>query len=269
MDFSKCSAIVSGGAGGLGGATSRRLVELGMGVVVFEPELSRATALASELGSRAVPVAGDHNNEADVQAAISVARQLGVFSVNVNAAGVAIAAPATAAADGTPHDMAIFRTMLELHLFGPFNMSRLCAAAFAANAPDEDGQRGVIINTASTAAWDGQAKQAAYSAAKAGIVGMTTAMARDLADIGVRACAIAPGPFSTPRLEQAPQALKDHLVKNVAFPKRLGRASEYATLVEAILRTPFLNGQTIRLDGALSTPLTDMSVAPRLAPKEN
>lgn len=261
MDFSKSAALVSGGAGGLGGATSRRLVELGMGVVIFEPELSRAAALAAELGDRAVPVAGDHNSETNVKRAIEVAQGLGVFSVNVNSAGVAIAAPATAAADGTPHDMATFKAMIELHLFGPFNMSRLCAAAFAANEPDEDGQRGVIINTASTAAWDGQAKQAAYSAAKAGIAGMTTAMARDLAEIGVRACAIAPGPFSTPRLEQAPQALKDHLTRNVAFPKRLGKASEFASLVEAILRTPFLNGQTIRLDGALSTPLTDMSTA--------
>ena len=262
MKLDTCSAIISGGAGGLGGATARRLVELGAGVVVFEPELARAAALATELGPRAVAVAGDHNNEADVRGAIAAAQKLGVFSINVNAAGVAIAAPATATADGTPHDMAVFKAMIELHLFGPFNMSRLCAAAFAANTPDEDGQRGIIINTASTAAWDGQAKQAAYSAAKAGIAGLTTAMARDLAEIGVRACAIAPGPFSTPRLEQAPQALKDHLTKNIAFPKRLGRAWEYASLVEAIVRTPFLNGQTIRLDGALSTPLTDMSAAP-------
>lgn len=259
MDFTKSSALVTGGAGGLGGATSRRLIELGAAVVIFEPDIARARALASELGERAYPFAGDHGSESDVDAAIMLARQLGTFSINVNAAGVAIAAPATADAEGAAHDMATFREMIELHLMAPFNVSRLCAAAFAQNPPDADGQRGVIINTSSTAAYDGQARQAAYSAAKAGIAGMTLAMARDLAPIGVRACAIAPGPILTPRLAAAPEALKAELTRNVAFPKRLGHAHEYASLVEGILRTPFLNGQTIRLDGALSTPLTVMS----------
>ena len=258
MDFSTCSALVTGGAGGLGGATSRRLIELGVAVVVFEPQEARARELCEELGQRAFPFAGDHNSERDVDAAIMLARQVGTFSINVNAAGVAITAPPTARADGTPHDMKTFRDMLELHLFGPFNVSRLSAAAFAANKPDRDGQRGVVINTSSTAAYDGQATQAAYSAAKAGIAGMTLAMARDLAPIGVRACAIAPGPILTPRLAAAPEALKAELTKNVAFPKRLGHPEEFASLVEAILKTPFLNGQTIRLDGALSTPLSDM-----------
>lgn len=259
MDLTKCSALVTGGAGGLGGATSRRLAELGVGVVIFEPELERAATLARELGSRAVAIAGDHNSEADVRAAIAAAQTLGVFSININSAGVSIATPATAEVDGTPHDMQVFRDMIELHLMGPFNVSRLCAAAFAANEPDEDGQRGVIVNTASTAAWDGQGKQVAYSAAKAGIAGMTLAMARDLAPIGVRANAIAPGPIWTPRLAGASDELKAELTRNIAFPKRFGRAEEFASLVEGILRTPFLNGQTIRLDGALSTPLTDMS----------
>lgn len=262
MHFADRSAIISGGAGGLGGATAQRLIELGMAVVVFEPDADRARAFANTLGDRAVPIAGDHNDDDAVQAAITVAQELGTFCVNVNAAGVAISAPATADRDGTPHDMQIFRDMVALHLFGPFNMCRLCAAAFAGNAPDDEGQRGVIINTASTAAYDGQARQAAYSAAKAGIVGMTRAMARDLAEIGVRANAIAPGPIWTPRLAQAPEALKAALIGNVAFPKRFGRAEEFATLVEAILRTPFLNGQTIRLDGAMSTPLTSMNPGP-------
>ena len=259
MDLDKCSAIVSGGAGGLGGATSRRLVALGVRVVVFEPQFDRAAALADELGERAVAFAGDHTRESDVLAAIAAAQALGTFSINVNSAGVSIPTPATAAADGTPHDMQIFRDMIELHLMGPFNMSRLCAAAFAGNAPDADGQRGVIVNTSSTAAWDGQGKQVAYAAAKAGIAGMTLAMARDLAPIGVRANAIAPGPIWTPRLAGASDELKAELTRNIAFPKRFGHAEEFASLVEAILRTPFLNGQTIRLDGALSTPLTDMS----------
>lgn len=259
LDLTNCSALVTGGAGGLGGATSRRLVELGAAVVVFEPDMGTARQLAAHLGARALPFAGDHNSEDDINAAIALAQAAGTFSINVNAAGVAIRAPATASADGTPHDMATFREMVELHLFGPFNVSRLCAAAFAHNAPNADGQRGVIVNTSSTAAYDGQARQAAYSAAKAGIAGMTLAMARDLAPIGVRVCAIAPGPIMTPRLAAAPEALKASLAANVAFPKRLGRADEYASLVESILRTSFLNGQTIRLDGALSTPLGAMA----------
>ena len=262
MDFAGHSALVSGGAGGLGGATVRRLVALGMGVVVFEPDGDRASAFAAEFGERAVPMAGDHNNDDDVGAAIAAAQRLGRFTVNVNSAGVAIRTPATASPDGKPHDMQVFRDMVELHLFGPFNMSRLCAAAFAGNEPDEDGQRGVIVNTASTAAFDGQARQAAYSAAKSGIVGMTLAVARDLAEIGVRANAIAPGPIWTPRLASAPKAMLDELTSNVAFPKRFGRAEEFASLVEAILRTPFLNGQTVRLDGAMSTPLTNMNPEP-------
>jgi NAD(P)-dependent dehydrogenase (short-subunit alcohol dehydrogenase family) len=265
MDFKQCSAIVSGGAGGLGGSTSRRLAELGIGVVIFEPELSRAQALADEIGGRAVAFAGDHNDESDVKAAIVAARELGAFSINVNSAGVAIATPATASADGMPHDMQVFREMIDLHLMGPFNVSRLCAAAFAANEPDADGQRGVIINTSSTAAWEGQGRQVAYAAAKAAIAGMTLAMARDLAGIGVRANAIAPGPIWTPRLAGAPEKLLAELTENIAFPKRFGRPEEFASLVEGILRTPFLNGQTIRLDGALATPLTEMSPPARPA----
>lgn len=262
MNLEETSAIISGGAGGLGAATARHLAGLGVGVVIFEPFGDRARALADALGPRALAVTGDHNDDADVAAAIDAADRLGTFSINLNAAGFGIATPRTANSDGVPHDMKTFRKVVELHLMGPFNMSRLCAAAFARNAPDADGQRGVIVNTASTAAYDGQAGQAAYAAAKSAIAGMTRAMARDLADIGVRACAIAPGPFLTPRLAAAPQSLIAELTNNVAFPKRLGKPEEYASLVEGILRTPFLNGQTIRLDGALSTPLTVLSGVP-------
>ena len=261
MDLRQCSALISGGAGGLGSATARRLVESGVGVVVFDPDGERASAVAKELGERAIAIRGDQNSPADVTAAIAAARQLGVFSIAVNAAGVPIPGPHTATADGVPHDMNTFRSMIDLHLIGPFNVSRLSAAAFARNVPDADGQRGVIVNTSSTAAFDGQMKQVAYSAAKAGIAGMALAMARDLAGIGVRVCAIAPGPIWTPRLARAPESLKQQLISNVAFPKRFGHAQEYALLVEAIVRNPFLNGQVIRLDGALSTPLTDMSPA--------
>ncbi|MCW1401028.1 SDR family NAD(P)-dependent oxidoreductase [Novosphingobium sp. MW5] len=256
QSFAGQSALVCGGAGGLGGATARRMVELGMKVVVFEPDAAGADAYADELGAGAVAVAGDHNDDETVLRAIAKAKQIGEFRLAVNAAGTAINSPPTADASGNPHDMAVFREMMELHLFGPFNLSRLCAAAFASNEPDGDGARGLIVNTASTAAYDGQARQAAYSAAKSGIVGLTIAMARDLAAIGVRANAIAPGPILTPRLASAPDHIKAALTANVAFPKRFGHAEEYANLVEAMLRTPFLNGQTIRLDGALSTPLT-------------
>lgn len=263
--FAGQSALVCGGAGGLGGATARRLAELGMSVVIFEPDAERAQNYAAELnamvpGSAARPVAGSHLDDEAIGKAIITAQGLGRFSLVANAAGVAIAAPATADAAGTPHDMAIFRDMIELHLMGPFNVSRLCAAAFAGNVPDVDGQRGLIVNTASTAAFDGQARQAAYAAGKGAIVSLTTAMARDLAELGIRANAIAPGPIWTPRLAMAPEAIRSALIANVAFPKRFGNAEEYASLVEAMLRTPFLNGQTIRLDGAMSTPLTSFSV---------
>jgi NAD(P)-dependent dehydrogenase (short-subunit alcohol dehydrogenase family) len=258
MDLAGKSALVSGGAGGLGGASVRRLAELGVGVVVFDPDAARAEALAKEVGDKAVAVAGDQNEDADVHRAIDAAHRLGVFSINVNSAGVIIRTPRTVSPDGVPHDMDSFRTNVEMHLFGPFNVSRLCAAAFAANTPNEDGERGVIINTSSTAAWEGQLRQAAYAACKGAIRSMTGPMARDLADIGVRVNAIAPGPILTPRLAAAPEELKRELAANVAFPKRLGKGEDFGLLVEAIVRNPFLNGQTIRLDGALSTPLTEM-----------
>lgn len=257
--FSGQSALICGGAGGLGGATARHLLELGKTVVIFEPDGARAAAFAGKLGAGAFSAAGDHNDDEAVLRAIAKAREIGDFRLVVNAAGVAINSPATADVHGVPHDMGTFREMMELHLFGPFNVSRLCAAAFAGNSPDADGGRGLIINTASTAAFDGQARQAAYAAGKSGIVGLTTAMARDLAAIGVRANAIAPGPILTPRLAGAPDHIKAALTANVAFPKRFGMPHEYATLVEAMMRTPFLNGQTIRLDGALSTPLTSFA----------
>lgn len=259
MDLKKCVALVNGGGGGLGGATACRLVELGAAVVLFDPDAEKIEALSKELGSRAVAVQGDQINDDEVASAISAARNIGTFSIVVNAAGAQIPATSVASPDGVPHDMETFRRMLDNHLMGPFNVSRLSAAAFALNDADEDGQRGVVVNTSSTAAYEGQAKQVAYSAAKAGIAGMTLAMARDMASIGVRACAIAPGPIWTPRLARASEKLKAELVENVPFPKRFGHAWEYANLVEMIIRTPFLNGQVIRLDGALATPFTEMS----------
>lgn len=261
MNLTECSALISGGGGGLGGATARRLVELGASVVLFDPIIEKAEELASELGDRATAIQGDQNNDADVLAAIAQAKKMGTFSIVLNAAGAQIAAPNTVSEDGTPHDMETFLRMIENHLTGPFNVARLSAAAFSKNEPDEDGQRGVVINTASTAAYEGQMKQVAYSAAKSGIAGMTLAMARDLSIVGVRANAIAPGPIMTPRLSRASDKLKQELVANVAFPKRFGHPWEYASVAEMIIRTPFLNGQVIRLDGAISTPFTEMSAS--------
>ena len=264
MDFDRCSAVIVGGGGGLGGATARRLVQLGVKVVLFDPILENAQSYAAELGEQAVCIEGDQNNDEEVSEAIIAAQSLGDFCILVNAAGARISTPSMASVNGEPHDKHSFTQMLENHLVGPFNTGRLSAAAFSQNSPNEDGQRGVIINTSSIAAYEGQRKQVAYSAAKAGIAGMTLAMARDLSTIGVRANAIAPGPIVTPRLERATDQLKRELAANVAFPKRLGYAWEYASLVEMILRTPFLNGQVIRLDGAISTPFTEMS-----APEDN
>ncbi len=255
MDLTSSSAVVSGGAGGLGGATTCRLVELGVAVVILDPGQVQAEALAGELGGRVRAVVGDQNDDDTVGRAIEAAQQLGRFSIAVNSAGVVIRSPATATADGEPHDLSTFREMIDMHLIGPFNVARLVAAAMASNEPDTDGARGVIINTSSVAAFDGQARQVAYSAAKGGVASMTLAMARDLGPLGIRVNAIAPGPTMTPRFAGAPQELKDEYVRNIAFPKRVGSAEEFASLVEGIVRTGYLNGQTIRLDGAMSTPL--------------
>jgi NAD(P)-dependent dehydrogenase (short-subunit alcohol dehydrogenase family) len=242
------SAVVAGGAGGLGAATVRLLAGHGVGVVVLDPDVDRSAALAAELGDRVTGVPGDSNDDDAVGAAISAARSLGVFSIVVSATGVVIRSGRLAAADGSVLDKAVLQRNLELHVLGPFNLARLSAAAFAANEPDDDGQRGVIVQTASIGAFDGQATMVPYAAAKGAVVGMTLPMARDLAPLGIRVCAIAPGGFATPRLA-SPQA-QALLLGDITFPKRLGRPEEYALLVEAIVRNPYLNGEVIRLDGA-------------------
>src|SRR5215207_8038091 len=215
MELDGRSAIVTGGAGGLGAATSRHLVAIGMGVAVFDRDADRAAELAKDLGDGAVASDGD---------------------VNV------------------VHDKASFVTTMEMNAFGTFNVSRLAAAAMADNDPDADGQRGVIVNTGSIAGLEGQTGQIAYAAAKAAILGMTLPMARDLAPIGVRVCAIAPGTMGTPLMLGVPEATKEKLVESIVFPKRMGRPEEFALLVESIARNPYLNGETIRLDGALRFP---------------
>ena len=252
MKWSERSAIVTGGAGGLGAATVRRLQGLGMPVVVFDRALEAGEALIASLG-RGAAVGGDINNDADVTAAIEAATASAPLGVVVNVAGGGTGGR-TLSRDNTPLDIDKFRFTLELNTVGTFNVTRLAAAAMASNQPDEDGQRGVVVNTASIAGYEGQTGQVAYGTAKAAILGMTLPLARDLAPLGIRVCAIAPGTMGTPLMQSAPEELKAKLVENIIFPRRMGDPYEFGLLVESIVLNPYLNGENIRLDGALRFP---------------
>jgi NAD(P)-dependent dehydrogenase (short-subunit alcohol dehydrogenase family) len=251
METQGRSAIVTGGAGGLGSATVRRLVELGMGVVVFDRDVERAGELAKELGNAARAAGGDVLDDDAVAAAITAAGDLGPLSAVVNVAGGGVGTGRTVARDGTPHDRESFSLTMDMNAVGTFNVSRLAAAAMGANVPDADGQRGVIVNTASIAGMEGKSGQVAYGAAKAAILGMTLPMARDLAPMGIRVCAIAPGVMGTPLMVGALPHLKVNPTEGIAFPARMGHPEEYALLVESIVRNSYLNGENIRLDGGL------------------
>ena len=248
MELEGRSAVVAGGGGGLGGATVRLLHARGVGVVVLDPNEAGAAALADELGDGIRGVAGDCSDDGAVADAIAAARDLGAFSVAVAATGVVIPSRRMVSRSGTAMDKAVLADNLDLHVMGPFNLTRLAAAAFAGNEADQRGQRGVVVHTASISAFDGQVTMVPYAAAKGAVVGMILPMARDLAPLGVRVCAIAPGAFETPRLSDP--RVKDLLTEDVVFPPRLGRPDEYAALVEAIVTNPYLNGEVIRLDGA-------------------
>ncbi len=254
MDLEGRSALVTGGAGGLGSATVRHLAGLGLGVAIFDRDGDRAAALAKELGDQAVAASGDVNDDGDVAAAVEAARSVGTLSLVVNVAGGATGGGRTIGRDGTPHDKAVFVDTMAMNAFGTFNVTRLAAAAMAGNEPDEHGQRGVVVNTASIAGIEGQTGQLAYAAAKGAILGMTLPLARDLAAVGIRVCAIAPGTMGTPAMLGVNEQLRDHLVSSIVFPKRMGRPEEFAQLVESIARNPYLNGENIRLDGALRFP---------------
>jgi NAD(P)-dependent dehydrogenase (short-subunit alcohol dehydrogenase family) len=244
MQWSERSAIVTGGAGGLGAATVRRLSGLGMHVVVFDRALDSGNDLVRDIG-RGSAVGGDVNNDADVNAAIE--------AVVINVAGGG-SGGRTLSRDNSPLDMQLFRATMELNALGTFNVTRLAASAIAANEADEHGQRGVVVNTASIAGYEGQTGQVAYAAAKAAILGMSLPLARDLAPVGIRVCAIAPGTMGTPLMQSAPEALKEKLVENIVFPRRMGEPEEFAYLVESIVMNPYLNGENIRLDGGLRFP---------------
>jgi NAD(P)-dependent dehydrogenase (short-subunit alcohol dehydrogenase family) len=248
-------ALVTGGGSGLGGATARRLVADGATVVIIDLEGSMAPALVAELEAERTGsahfVAADVRDEAQVQAAVDKATSLGELRIAVNCAGVAT--PGRVIGRGGPLSLDTFRTVVDINLVGSFNVMRLAAAAMLGNEP-VDGDRGVIVNTASIAAYDGQIGQAAYAASKGGIVGLTLSAARDLADKAIRVMTIAPGTFETPMLAGLPGEVKEILEKQVPHPSRLGNPDEYASLVRHIVDNPMLNGEVIRLDGALRMP---------------
>ncbi|KDP88731.1 3-hydroxyacyl-CoA dehydrogenase [Cupriavidus basilensis] len=239
--------IVTGGASGLGEGSARMLAAAGGKVVIADLNEAAGTALAAELGGRFVRC--DVSNEADGQAVVDAATALGRLAGLVNCAGIATANK-TVGKNG-PHPLDAFDKTIRVNLVGTFNMIRLAAAAMVRNTPDAEGERGVIINTASVAAFDGQIGQAAYAASKGGVVAMTLAIARDLSRDGVRCMTIAPGIFETPMLLGMPQEVQDALGKMVPFPSRLGRPAEYAKMVAAIIGNTMLNGEVIRLDGAI------------------
>jgi NAD(P)-dependent dehydrogenase (short-subunit alcohol dehydrogenase family) len=248
MELKDVGAIVTGGASGLGAATARMLAGQGARVTVLDLNEEAGTALAREIGGRFARVnVTDDGEAAEAVAAAEAAH--GTTRVLVNCAGIAIAAK-TVGREGQPHPLDQFRRVVEINLIGSFNMISKVAARLAGAEPIGE-ERGVIVNTASVAAFEGQVGQAAYSASKGGIVGMTLPIARDLAPSGIRVVTIAPGIFWTPMLHGLPPAAQDSLGKQVPFPSRLGKPEEYAQLVGSILANPMLNGETIRLDGAI------------------
>jgi len=247
MDIQGNVFIVTGGASGLGAGTARMLAQAGGKVVIADLNEAAGVALAQELGGQFVKC--DVSSEADGQAVVAAAQQLGRVSGLVNCAGIAVASK-TVGKNG-PHPLDAFEKTIRVNLIGTFNMIRLAAAAMVQNTPDAEGERGVIINTASVAAFDGQIGQAAYAASKGGVVGMTLAIARDLARDGVRCMTIAPGLFETPMLLGMPPEVQDALGKMVPFPPRLGRPAEFARLAQAIIGNTMMNGEVIRLDGAI------------------
>jgi NAD(P)-dependent dehydrogenase (short-subunit alcohol dehydrogenase family) len=242
--------LVTGGGSGLGAACAREFTGAGASVVLADINPETGEKLAAELGERARFAKTDVTDEQSVQQAIALAKEaFGGLRGVVNCAGVGIAAR-TLGKSG-PHPLDPFIKVIQVNLIGTFNVIRLAAAAMSENQPDAEGERGVIVNTASVAAFDGQIGQAAYSASKGGVVGMTLPIARDLSSLGIRVCTIAPGIFDTPMLAALPETARQSLGQQVPFPPRLGRPAEYAALARHIIENTMLNGEVIRLDGAI------------------
>ena len=250
MKITGTSALVTGGASGLGAATVRRLVANGATVVIADLNKDAGVALATELGDHAQFIESNVTDAGSMEHAVATAAgRSGGIRILVCCAGIGIADKVIG--KHGPHDLSQFNKVIQVNLIGTFNALRLAAAAMAENEPDGEGERGVIINTASVAAFEGQIGQAAYSASKGGIVGLTLPAARELARYGIRVVSIAPGLFDTPLLAGLPEPARISLGQQVPFPSRLGRPEEYAALAQHIVENPMLNGETIRLDGAI------------------
>ncbi|MBM4383820.1 MAG: 3-hydroxyacyl-CoA dehydrogenase [Deltaproteobacteria bacterium] len=251
MDLHGSAAIVTGGGSGLGEATSREIVARGGRVTILDLGRSKGAEVAKSLGDAAQFCEADVANEAQVQAAVdATVAKFGLVNIVVNCAGIGTAGK-TVDKEGKPFNLDLFRKTIEVNLIGTFNVIRLSAAKMQTNAPNAGGERGVVINTASVAAFEGQIGQCAYSASKGGVVGMTLPIARDFASVGIRVCTIAPGLFLTPMLMGLPEPARASLGKQVPFPSRLGNPEEYAALACHIVENPMLNGEVIRLDGAI------------------
>ena len=251
MDIQNHTFLVSGGGSGLGGATVEMLAQNGGNVIIADVNREAGEKLAAGLGERVRFVATDVSSEQDVQAAVNAAvENFGGLHGVVNCAGIVVA-NRVLNRDGTAHALDLFNRGVQVNLVGTFNVIRLAAQAMVKNTPTGDGERGVVVNTASVAAFDGQVGQACYAATKGGIVGMTLPIARDLAQFGIRVMTIAPGLFETPMLASLPEAARESLGKQTPFPPRLGRPAEYAELVKQIIQNLMLNGEVIRLDGAI------------------
>jgi NAD(P)-dependent dehydrogenase (short-subunit alcohol dehydrogenase family) len=250
MQIAGSTTVITGGASGLGRATAERLHAAGGSVVLVDLPRSSGKDVAAGLGDRALFAPADVTSPEEVTAALDAAvGRFGFVQGLVNCAGIATG-DKTFGKRG-PADLATFARTIQINLIGTFNCIRLAAAQMSRNQPNGEGERGVIVNTASVAAFEGQIGQAAYSASKGGVVGMTLPIARDLAELGIRVCTIAPGIFETPMLAGLPEAARASLGKQVPFPPRLGRPAEYAALAAHIFENGMLNGETIRLDGAI------------------
>ena len=250
MQVANHTFLVTGGASGLGAGTAGRLVAQGAAVVIADTSGAVGQSLADELGDRARFVLTDVTSADSGQAAVDAAlREFGSLHGLVNCAGI-LGASRIVGRDG-PHDLALFERVIRVNLVGTFNMLRLAAAGMATNQPNADGERGVIVNTASISAFEGQIGQAAYSASKGGVAALSLPAARELARFGIRVVAIAPGIFDTAMMQAAPDTVRDSLAAQAVFPARFGRAEEFAQLVEQVIKNPMFNGTTIRLDGAV------------------
>jgi NAD(P)-dependent dehydrogenase (short-subunit alcohol dehydrogenase family) len=249
MELKGKTAIITGGASGLGEATAERFVKAGANVVIADIQEEKGKAVAAKLGAKAIFVKTDITSVEEVQACVkATVDKFGTIDILINNAGVATAGR-TIGKTG-PFDLKWFKAIVDININGSFNMLSNAAVVMAKNEP-VDGERGVIVNTASVAAFDGQIGQAAYAASKAGVVGMTLPIARDLSRDGIRVCTICPGTMDTPMLASLPEAARESLGHQVPFPSRLGRPDEFAKLAEAIVLNPYLNGETIRLDGSI------------------